>query len=86
MSEPQETVGVIVDFVEAERFLDKLFTTPELLGDTSAGQALATLGLGMVLLYGNMRSDDLDAEKVVEQVENIVQYAAMVSLPQTDVH
>jgi hypothetical protein len=74
-----ETVGVVVDFQAAERLLDKMFTDPEILGDVSSAQALMTMSLGLVLLYGSLREEDLVAEKVVADTENIIQYAALVT-------
>ncbi len=80
-----ETVGAVVDFQKAELFIDKLFTDPELLAEEMSGQVLATLALGIILLYDGMREQDLSADEVVKHVETLLQQAALLTLPSSDV-
>lgn len=76
---------VTINIYDAERIMVTVMNDPKLLGGAEFGQALATFALGIIRLNAAMHKLDLDEEEEVGLIETLLQNAALLTMPASDV-
>lgn len=76
---------VTINIYDAEKVMVTVMNDPRLLGGAEFGQALATFALGIIRLSAAMHKLDLDEDEEVGLIQTLLQNAALLTMPASDV-